>query len=288
MNKIIAILNQDFLTSFLEIKIRLLKENRNIFSMSDADRLLDGLVALRKSGVNLRILISKCNGLEFLKSDSKPQIDKTCEESLRRSGAMVSVWTCLEKLDDTNKDSVLKKLTRDFPLLGFQNNKYSTKSPGYLGRKLIKAVKKDNSAEVENLLKQGADPNAVDTDKNGTSVLIYADKLEILSLLLESEVNINKKNLRGQTALMWFVIAGKSEMVRELLQAGVDVDSKDDWGKTALMYALYDFASNSKINRREIIKDLLQAGADYRIPTLLMTLVRFEYLIFWYMLTKSK
>lgn len=72
-----------------------------------------------------------------------------------------------------------------------------------------------------------------------------------------SEADIGK---RGLTDLMFAAGEGDTSRVAKLLAAGSPVNVQDDQGKTCLVYAAMN-------NRLEIVKLLLQKGADPNITT---------------------
>eukprot|EP00386_Alphamonas_edax_P013760 GDKI01042426.1.p1 GENE.GDKI01042426.1~~GDKI01042426.1.p1 ORF type:complete len:375 (+),score=56.33 GDKI01042426.1:547-1671(+) len=87
---------------------------------------------------------------------------------------------------------------------------------------LLLACKAGNVDIVQQLLSKGADPNK--TDKLGCSALMVAASEghdEVVRLLLQPEynVNINHKNLEGETALMWATLNRRQAVVMRLLDS---------------------------------------------------------------------
>ena len=69
--------------------------------------------------------------------------------------------------------------------------------------KIFAAVKNNDLEEVQRLLQQGADPNAVDED--GDPLLMYAalfSSVDCMKLLIEKGSDPNAKNNFNETALM--------------------------------------------------------------------------------------
>jgi uncharacterized protein len=101
------------------------------------------------------------------------------------------------------------------------------------GSKLTKAAYKGDAAEVELLLKNGADPN----DRQ-----------------------------MGITALMTACNRGHVDVVRSLLDKGADVNAKDWEGWTALMAAAAGAAHDNNQNKEErcleIVELLIDRGAN--------------------------
>lgn len=96
---------------------------------------------------------------------------------------------------------------------------------GYSGHGDIKKVK--------DLIKQGANVNSV--NKNGTTLLMRSEDLDIIQVLLEAGIDVNKQDDFGNTALMLHI--DEPEIVKLLLYANADVNIKDEKGNNTLMRA---------------------------------------------------
>ena len=130
----------------------------------------------------------------------------------------------------------------------------------------IKFCKSGTAQEIQNALRNGANPNARDAD--GDTALMYvayntSDPNVIYDLVKASAI-VNAKDDSGLTAL--HIAAGNNknpEIIKALINAGADVNardfhSEDDMAEdlSVLMHAL------DNENHTEIIKILLDAGAD--------------------------
>ncbi|MBC6989509.1 ankyrin repeat domain-containing protein [Hymenobacter sp. BT491] len=109
-------------------------------------------------------------------------------------------------------------------------------------KELFTAVMKNNAAQVETLLKAGADPNAAIEVVPGfkTSYLITAatnNNLEVVKTLIAHKAQVNAKDAFQVTALMTAAGKGNKSIVELLLANGADVKAKDDDGKDALATA---------------------------------------------------
>ena len=129
------------------------------------------------------------------------------------------------------------------------------------GQTLSDALNKKDMALAEQLIKKGADPNAVDA--NGNSLLStacrwgYADQVQFL---LSHGASVDKpRSPGGRTAL---IVAcayyAKTDVVKTLLDKGADVNAADNKGVTALMMA-------SEFQKADIVKLLLAAGANVKL-----------------------
>lgn len=101
---------------------------------------------------------------------------------------------------------------------------------------LYSAVYSSNSEKVEFLLKEGVDPNTVDS-KNGESPLIRAcinsdkdqeDILKIVKLLISAGADVNvHETWKGRSSLMWAIRNGNLEVAKLLAEAGADLKAEN-------------------------------------------------------------
>lgn len=173
-----------------------------------------------------------------------------------------------------------------------KGSRKSTEAPimpkGKMGQDLFLAIDHRNTAEVQALLKKGADPNSrngleftplyiasasyqmdvmgdllkagadVDAESNyGTPLMFAAATGNIYgaNILLAKGANVNATRNDGMTILMMASYSGNPAFVGELLKRNADVNTKDDNGANALMYAAR--TGNDKAGEL-----LLNAGVD--------------------------
>ncbi len=153
---------------------------------------------------------------------------------------------------------------------------------------LIEAVWKQDRARVEELLAQGADPDALDAqerppwmwavvarDTGAVHQMLskvralpfegdrkYAlpfaasrNDIPLARALLVRGLPVNGSALDGATALLLAAANGHEAMIGFLLSAGADVNAQDDHGDTALMAAV-------RVGSLASVKRLLAAGAE--------------------------
>lgn len=117
---------------------------------------------------------------------------------------------------------------------------------------LHKAVGENKLNECKSMLRH-SDLNAY--DDSGKSPIHYVTSVEMLDLLMEHGVNINRPSETGATLLHLTATLGDKELVSAILRHGGDIFARDLQNRTALFMA-------KKYNRKEV-EDLL-TGAHVR------------------------
>ena len=99
-------------------------------------------------------------------------------------------------------------------------------------------------------------------DVNGDTALTVAagcGHIDCVQLLLDRNADVNSKdNRRGMAALIVAAIVGKIECMRLLLERGADVNSRDNDGHTSLLFATQE-------GKIECMRLLLDRNADVNI-----------------------
>lgn len=113
------------------------------------------------------------------------------------------------------------------------------------------------AAEVEGYLYSGIDPAAEDGDgRTGLMLAAFNGHTEIVKMLLDQDVPVNKTDLSGRTALMYASTGHFPETVETLLTGGADPNLADNQeGFTALMFAAAE-------GNARVVRLLLDHGAD--------------------------
>src|SRR5258706_4866617 len=119
---------------------------------------------------------------------------------------------------------------------------------------LMNAAGRGNTAMVKLLLSKGADAKAVSDEKssgvvkngpinlgNFTALILASTNgpLESVKALLDAGSNVNAKDVRGMTALMYAITSDHHdpEIIKLLLARGADVSAKSNAGETAADWA---------------------------------------------------
>lgn len=100
----------------------------------------------------------------------------------------------------------------------------------------FRAIKQDDAAEVQALLKRGFDPNTIDpSGRQGLFMALQDGSLKVAEALIAwPKTNVEWRNAKGESPLMIAAIKGHKELVRALIQRDADVN-KPGW--TPLHYA---------------------------------------------------
>jgi len=111
------------------------------------------------------------------------------------------------------------------------------------GGRLISAVKADDVRQVRDLIERGANPNVAQPG-SGYTALMWAGTEAVTNVLLAAGADVDARDARGHTALMWVMSMGRvpaeaALVAQALIDAGADVDAVDDDDRTALDWARY-------------------------------------------------
>ncbi|MGO9116839.1 MAG: ankyrin repeat domain-containing protein [Desulfomonilaceae bacterium] len=124
---------------------------------------------------------------------------------------------------------------------------------------LIQTIQFGTVEQVEILLKQGANPNAVDDDLDSAlTIAAFIHDIKLVKLLTSHGADVNYRNHNGLTPLhdaAFASLKAAQEIGRILLDQGADVNAFDSLGRTPLMCA---------VDKRnvDLVKILLERGAD--------------------------
>ena len=131
-------------------------------------------------------------------------------------------------------------------------------------RDLCVAVSDNEPDKVKRLLASGAniDARSGGSHTKGMTMLIlavwYRWDRDVVQLLIDSGADVNAKDERGNTALIYATEARPTinlAVTEMLLKAGADVNAKDEGGMTALMHAAMH-------DDPRVVKRLLEVQAD--------------------------
>ncbi|MFD0958019.1 ankyrin repeat domain-containing protein [Paenibacillus chungangensis] len=121
-----------------------------------------------------------------------------------------------------------------------------------MNNQLILAAENGDTERVLNLLKEGADVNAVD-DRGRTAVVAatYANKTDTVKALIEQGADINIRDNNLNNVLLYAGASGYLDIVKHSLAAGADTTLTNRFGGTALIPA-------SDRGHVEVVKELLE------------------------------
>lgn len=123
---------------------------------------------------------------------------------------------------------------------------------------LMKAINKNDSAKVKELIRQGADVNELEANGDAPLVMAaYKGYNEIVRVLLEAGADVEAVDPSMKaTALHAAAYAGRAEAAQLLVDFHIDINKQGPYnGYTALHDAIWQ-------NNVEVVKVLLAAGAD--------------------------
>lgn len=131
---------------------------------------------------------------------------------------------------------------------------------------MMAATHANKVATVQVLIEAGADVDIQDNRSDNPFLYAGAEGLlDILRLTMAAGADTKLVNRYGGTALIPAAEEGHVEVVEELLtRTDVDVNHVNNLGWTALLEAIV--LSDGKINHQQIVRLLVEHGADVSIP----------------------
>jgi ankyrin repeat protein len=142
---------------------------------------------------------------------------------------------------------------------------------------IFAAVREADPSVVQLLLKKGAPVNAIETAKDGDTVLMSAAggaSVESLQILLDAGADVKSVNQKGETVLMKastmdhrYTVETRLPMIELLLEKGAEINARDKSGRTALLHAVFQQMTErgGVISHPEVVQLLLDRGADVKV-----------------------
>lgn len=123
----------------------------------------------------------------------------------------------------------------------------------------LQALWQEDLARVENMIKEGIDPNA-QTSLGNRPLLIAAKKRNpgLLEILIANGARVDAPDRNGLTPLMAAASMGLAQNVRVLISAGANVNARDEKGATPLIWAAIS-------GHPRVVEILLAHGADGKV-----------------------
>ena len=123
----------------------------------------------------------------------------------------------------------------------------------YDKRELMQSVEISQNKKIEELIENGCNlKQIIDEDKlDLLNVAVYTDNIQLVKLLLDQGVSVNRVNNFGNLSISWCI---SLEMAQYLVSKGIDINFVDKDGWTPL----HDYSSRTRL---DIAKFLISRGA---------------------------
>lgn len=170
---------------------------------------------------------------------------------------MLSLFSCGKKTPDGSADFA--------PVQNFQPIDIIDQTELY--KSLTTAIQKNDPALVKEIVEANPDLNLNQINEDGETYLMFTIRKgfkEIRNFLIDSKIDLNKKNTLGESALLIAAKTGKADSVYRLLDEKrlndkrINLDIADEQGTTPLIAAI-------KGKHNQIAIELLKMGANYKL-----------------------
>lgn len=108
-----------------------------------------------------------------------------------------------------------------------------------------------------------AERRAVEVEQRKRELLLAVKRNDVAAAekLLRAGVSVEAADVHGIPAILWAAAGGDLKMIKALLAAGVEVRNKSRPGRKALLYYLDSLANKYAVDV-ELVQTLVKAGAD--------------------------
>jgi ankyrin repeat protein len=156
----------------------------------------------------------------------------------------------------TPLDNAIRMGKEDSALLLLEAEPRERQTPQFFGRTMEAAIRRDESAIVESLLRHGAPANGLlPTGSTPLNAAASIDAVKTLGILLDNSADPNMAGASGATALEEAALRGFDSSVKMLLDHGALVNRLNKGSGTTALYAAAAFGKGG------VVKLLLDRGA---------------------------
>ena len=184
-------------------------------------------------------------------------LEKGAEVNVVKEGEVLPLYRAAE----LGRDQIVKALVESGALLDAKDKSHKTA--------IFPAAQRNHKETLSLLLAAGANVNVRDEDGQNVLLCLAAETsekrskwgIEIIEMLLRTNLDLEQNDREGRTVLLWASATGKETLAKLLLtfrtHNKADISATNNRGKTALHLAV-----ESKTCRVALVKMLLENGAD--------------------------